>query len=209
MVRPGDCRMFAVRNRLPALQTSPLSSGPFIRKLHVCHFAKGYCRPRAGAGVARRSGHPRDCRAGVHRRRGAAGWRTAEAFCHRGDLSAALHILHARRHWRVARAPAAAGPRARSDGVDYARRAPDIRRKLPCHRPRCALTGSVSRVDAAGGGVADDGGARAGGGDGLGFDARAGHPRNQHGADSLYGAAYLLTSSSDLRSRIAPLDAWG
>ena len=60
-------------------------------------------------------------------------------------------------------------------------------------RPRCARAGSVPGADAAGRGLADDGGARACGIDGAGFDAGAGHAGDQHGAGALHRAAVRLS----------------
>ena len=162
------------------------------RKPHALPFAKCCSHSRARAGMARRTGHPRDRRAGIHRRRGAAGRRAVETLRHRGDLSAALHLLHARRHRRVARSAAAAGHRRGGDGVDHARRAPDFRRSLSRGRPRCAFAGPLPGADAAGGGVADDGGAGAGRGDGTGLDAGADHAGHQHGTGAVHGAVVCL-----------------
>ncbi len=182
--------LLGTAERLPHVRRPQRSSGfpekvvcrafrSISEKPDVCHLTEDRRPSGANAGVARRPGHPRNCRAGVHRHRGAAAWRAAQALCHRSRVSSALRFVPARRSRRAARSVAAAGPRFRRDHMDHARGTPDIGRKLVRNRPRYALAGSLSGVDAAGGGVADDGLACAGGGDGSGFNAGARDARNR------------------------------
>src|ERR1700720_4122291 len=76
--------------------------------------------------------------------------------------------------------------------MDHARNTLDIRWGLSGDRLRWAFTGSVSGVDAAGRGFADDGVAGAGRRDGSRFNAGARHAGDLYGTDSDHGAAVRL-----------------
>ena len=188
----GDCRMFPLRNAIRFPRRIPVTATRSVQKPHARDVAKKHGHSSPSSGVARRSGHPGDRSTGLHRHRGAADRPVAETFCHRSDFSAALHILHARGCRSAARSSAPARHCAGGDDVDHARGAVDFRCKLSRDRPRCAFTETVSGADAAGGGFADDGGARARGCHGSGFNVGADHAGDEHGAGSDISAAVRL-----------------
>ncbi len=145
-----------------------------------------------GVHLARPPGHPCTGCPGVHRHRGAAARRLAQALCYGGDLSAAVHIVHARRRCGFTRLHAAAGCRAGRNGVVdagcAARGRPRLRRcRVRQARPRC-----FSRAHAAGGCFADDGGAGVRRADGPRRHTGADHAGNRYGAGAVHCADFCL-----------------
>ena len=126
-------------------------------KPHAFDFAK-HRRPHgAGVGVARKPGHTRDCRTGVHRHRRAAGGRTAQAIRHRSDFRSAVPVFPAGRSECVAELLAPARPCSRRHRMDHgwgAFTGGRAGRRIP---PPGAIAGSLSRIDVAGCRIPDDG----------------------------------------------------
>ena len=159
---------------------------------HACRLAQLFRVAGARPRMARPAGHPRHRSIGAYRHRAAAARRNAETLRRRGDLSAAVHFVHARRHRGIARSSAAARHRAGGLRLDHDRGAGADRPRLSRRRRRQILAGSVSRIDAAGGGLADDGRACAGGADGPRLDAGADHAGDRHRAGAADRAAVRL-----------------